>query len=708
MNQRETTVVSATNIEEAVVRYGDLIVGKDPRTATWLFEEPSRVAATKLMFMTTPDEYRDLVEPLQSYLSQRYSELNTEEQVRLFSFAVLWAESFHSPVDLSHNLTSDRPHKNQILSDTEIEQQCQSLLEWVESLSQQNPSVEKRFLSEQRDYTFAVNSAKGLNLFKRSAERWLETGRDPFGCIREYLAQRASLFARGNYYVDLYFSFSEGKSITQFFNDYGEQAEDCRKIGSLGGTTNPVIATLGEDDLPGKWGEARRKLVEIARSEGYDDEWAATAFTELVVFNAQLAQRPVFLLKRLGRISFQLRTDKAEDVDYLLSETPEIYARLCERLQVVDEILLEGSDPSYQDCAHGARGVSNNHFKVSVSGPAALRALTEFNSGNNRLDTRLFTNATVTHDLSQITAALDATLAGAEQWERRTGEPMIENDGHFGSVVTSMMGRYVDAMRARRIQQLSQSLGSDDPWTEKIQPCLSGKIPLTSEPLNQTELVDALRSRSEDYRPDSEEDAIRNVATLITKIAILYAIRKYGEEKGNRLLSASKRFFQMNTDLENGHRFSTDFGDIQAESIDVTYQEQPDPWAGFDKETGEVIESEDNPWWQRIQEIRRIFPEAERHLTPGGITPEEWMDQPYNQATMKEFTAKWWLNVERARQSVELLDGQYRGPDGQDLFAEKCYGHMGDRARSKAWLWARSFLQQDEFQAMGWTDPTVS
>ena len=57
MNQRETTVVSATNIEEAVVRYGDLIVGKDPRTATWLFEEPSRVAATKLMFMTTPDEY---------------------------------------------------------------------------------------------------------------------------------------------------------------------------------------------------------------------------------------------------------------------------------------------------------------------------------------------------------------------------------------------------------------------------------------------------------------------------------------------------------------------------------------------------------------------------------------------------------------------------------------------------------------------------
>ena len=88
--------------------------------------------------------------------------------------------------------------------------------------------------------------------------------------------------------------------------------------------------------------------------------------------------------------------------------------------------------------------------------------------------------------------------------------------------------------------------------------------------------------------------------------------------------------------------------------------------------------------------------------------PEEWMDQPYNQATMKEFTAKWWLNVERARLSVELLDGQYRGADGQDMFAEKCYGHMGDRARSKSWLWARSFLQDDEFQAMGWTDPIVS
>lgn len=706
MDGPETTTAVSSEAKQAARRLLDLIVRRDPRTQPWLAEEPVRVAASKLLFFTTPGQYREFAEPLREAVREEFSSAPEEIRYHLLSFALAWTDSLNSPVELHHNLSGKHLHGREALTQSEIRTEQKALWAWLSALAGHAPGVQRRLLQERRDYTFSVNSAKGLNLFKRWAERWQdEKGKDPFGSIESFLEHRAALFARGNYYVDLYFARAEGKSITQFFNDYSEQAQDCRKLGSLGGTTNPVIATFGEDDLPGKWGEARRLLADQARAEGLDAEWAGTAFTELVVFNAQIAQRPVFLLEGLGRISFQLRTDKAEDADYLLAETPEIYARLRDRLEVVDEIFLDGADTLYHEKAQPRLGESNNHFKVSVSGPTALRVLREFNAGNNRLGVRMYTNSTVTHDLSQITAALDATLEGMDQWEARTGLEAAENEGHFGSVVTSMMGRYVDGMRGKRIAALLAALGKGHPLYGRLDGKVSGKSPLNKPPLGDAELVEALAEKGVEFRPEEEEDAVRNLATLITKTAILYAVNKFGEKRGNRILSASKRFFAMNTDLENEHRYATDFGDIQAESLDVTYHSSKNLFEGFDRTTGLPVEDSDNVWWRRMQEIRRIFPDGERHLKPGGIPPEEWMDQPYNAATMKEFTAKWWLNVRRAEMSVELLDGKYRGADAQREFAEKFYGHLGDRAAGKAWRWAQSFFTPEEFAELDWKEP---
>lgn len=687
----------------AVSRLLDLVERRDPRVDDLLGDEPVRIAAVKLLFMTTPDEYRALAEALRGDLQRRYERADQQGRFHLLRFGLEWTDSLHAPVDGDHNLTSADLHGDSVLTDAELIEEQRANRALVRELAQVDPTVAERLLADRREYAFAINSAKGVNLFKKWAERWQEkNGVDPFGSLESYLDHRSELFSRGNYYTDLYFARRAGNSITQFFNDYSEQADDCRKLGSVGGTTNPVIATFGEDDLPTKWGEARRMLAERQRREDRDSEWAATAFTELVVFNAQIAQRGVFLLEGLGRISFQLRPDKADDADYLLAETPEIYARLCERLRRVDEILLDGADPLYRERAEPRFGASNNHFKVSVSGLAALRVLRELNAGTNRLKTRLYTNATVTHDLSQIAAALDATFAGIADWQKQTGEPVVEDEGDFGSVVTSMMGRYVDGMRGLRIQALLDALGKDHPLHAELAGKVTPKSSLAQPPLNDPKLVAALAERGVEFRPEQEEDAIRNVATLVTKKAIHYGEAKHGPKRGNRILSASKRFFAMNTDLENEHRYATDFGDIQAQSIGVAYQPKPNRLAEIDPKTGLPWRDANNVWWQRLEELRRIFPDAQRHFTPDGIPPEEWIKQPYNAGTMKEFTTKWWLCVERARLSVELLEGKHRGKAGLEEFAKQFYGHLGEKAVEKTLAWARGFFSEKELAEQGW------
>lgn len=664
-----------------------LLKRTDARTKEMLSDEPIRVATEKVLFFTTPAEYRGLAEDLRVAIQAAFGGAEHALQERLLTFALDWADSLNSPVELHHNLASTSLHGDLVLTDAEVATEREKAATLVYRLGAAAPKVERKALDWKRTYTDNINSSKRLNLFKAWAERWQErTGQDPFGSSKAYLSHRAELFQRGNYYVDLYFARAEGETITQFFNDYGEQAEDCRKIGSLGGTTNPAIATLGEDDVPRKWAEARRKVAEKQLAEGHDDDWGASAFTEYVVVNAMLGQRPVFLLEGLGRIAYQLRPDKHDDLSHLLETGPEIYRRLSARMAVFDEILLEGADPKYREIAGERVGKANNHFKVSVAGPVALKVLREFNAGNNKYSERLYTNATVTHDVPQICAALDALQEGMAEWERKTGKQCVEeaSGGHQGSVITSMMGRFGDAKRQDRLDALTKALESGGPPRELLEAARDKKLLLTDPTVNSAEVIASLRVRGVEFRPKEEEDAIVNFATLVTKVAVNYAVSKYGAVRGNRILSASKRFFGQNLDLENAHRYSTDFGDVQAGSLDAKYELRVEPLAGLDPETGLPTESAGGVWWNRLQVLRRIFPDADKLLTPGGIAPEDYLKQRYNQATLGDFIGKWRLNVARAGLSAKLLREGRGDETWQREFAEGFFGHLKDREERAA------------------------
>ena len=197
----------------------------------------------------------------------------------------------------------------------------------------------------------AVN--KGDNLFGGWARKWSEdNGGDPYASVENYLACFGALYQRGMYYPDLYFARDEGKTKTQFFNDYGLQAARCRRMGSLGGTTNPAIAVMGEDDMsgkaniwgqeatdyilkfPNKWHEVRKIIAKEQLAEGKLDDWGATKFTEWVVVDAMLGLRSIFLLKELGRVAFQLRPDWHDDEKKLTYAGGEIYDILCRRVNI--------------------------------------------------------------------------------------------------------------------------------------------------------------------------------------------------------------------------------------------------------------------------------------------------------------------------------------------------------------------------------------
>jgi hypothetical protein len=675
--------------------------GDDKRTWHLIDGDDARIAAYKLVFFTTPNEYRELAPSLREEVRRRFTNADKAKRKRYMQFALSWADSIHSPVDLDHNLCRVEWHGESILSDGEIEVEKEQLIELLKWMQEQDNQTATELLDYLRYYTFNVNSAKGENLFRAWAIKWQEEkGEDPFGTLENYIKHRAELFKRGNYYVEQYFARRAGKTITQFFNDYSEQADDCRKLGSLGGTTNPVIATLGEDDIPCKWAPVRRRIAERQIKEGLDDEWAGTTFTEEVVVNAMLGQRPVFLLEGLGRVAFQLRTDKHDDIDYLLNEAPEIYMRLCERLKPVDEILLEDADELYQKLSEGRVGHSNNHFKVSVTGPVGLKVLREFNAGNNKYGVRLYTNATVTHDLSQIVASVDAEIEGMLEYKRKTGQVLAEEVTEGGSVVTSMMGRYLDAMREERLEFILQSL--DEPLRSEVKAKLKKGARLNDPALKDERVIQALREKGIEFDPDAEEKAVMDLPTLITKMAVIYAVKKYGWQLGNRILSASKRNFEQNLNLENEVRYSTDFGDIQALSIGLKYEPNPEPLKGFDWETATPVEDETNHWWFVYRMILRMYPDGEKHLRFDGFKPEEWMQKRYNKATLGQFTEKWWLNCKRARICVELLQGKYDGGDGFKEFAKHYYGHLGDMAEAKAKEFLRSFFNDEERKAHRW------
>lgn len=703
--RRERNPVDISIASERVQKILELILnvagGYDERTKHLMDGDDSRIAAYKLIFFTTPSEYRKLAPAVREELKGRFIYADSDVKKRYIWFALYWADSIHSPVDLDHNLTRVEWHGDAILTEEEIERERNELLLLLDWMEEQARGVAAALLSYLRRYTFNVNSAKGENLFRAWALKWeSERGEDPFGSLKSYIRHRAALFARGNYYVEQYFARRAGKTITQFFNDYSEQADDCRKIGSLGGTTNPVIATLGEDDIPEKWAPVRRRIAERQIKEGLDDEWAGTTFTEEVVVNAMLGQRPVFLLEGLGRVAFQLRTDKHEDLEYLLSEAPEIYMRLCERLKPVDEIFLEGADELYQRLSADRVGHSNNHFKVSVTGPVGLKVLREFNAGNNKYGVRLYTNATVTHDLSQIVSSIDAEIEGMMEYKHKTGKPLAEEVTEGGSVVTSMMGRYLDAMREERLEAIIQAL--DEPLRGEVQSKLKKGAPLNDPALKDERVIEALSRKGIEFDPDEEEQAIQDLPTLITKMAVIYAVKKYGWQIGNRLLSASKRNFKQNRDLENEVRYSTDFGDIQALSIGLEYNPNEEPLKGFDCGTAIPLQDENNHWWHIYKAILRMFHDGERHLRFDGFKPDEWMQRRYNRATWQQFTDKWWFNCKRARMCVELIQGRYDGRGGFEEFAKGYYGHLGEAAMEKAREFICAFFNAGERKAHGW------
>ncbi|MCS7253895.1 MAG: hypothetical protein RMK18_00935 [Armatimonadota bacterium] len=679
----------------------NVVCGNDKRTRHLMDGDDARIAAYKLVFFTTPSEYRRLASAIRDELKSRFPDADAELRRRYIQFALYWADSIHSPVDLDHNLTRVEWHGESILTDGEIEAEREQLLSLLSWMQEQDTKTAVEVLDYLRQYAFNVNSVKGENLFRAWALKWeAENGEDPFGTLENYIKHRAALFARGNYYVEQYFARRAGKTITQFFNDYSEQADDCRKLGSLGGTTNPVIATLGEDDIPRKWAPVRRRIAEQQIKDGLDDEWAGTTFTEEVVVNAMLGQRPVFLLEGLGRVAFQLRTDKHEDLEYLLNEAPEIYMRLCRRLKPVDEILLEDADELYHRLSKGRIGQSNNHFKVSVTGLVGLKVLREFNAGNNKYGVRLYTNATVTHDLSQIAASVDAEIEGMMRYKQKTGEQLAEEITEGGSVVTSMMGRYLDAMREERLEIILNAI--DEPLRSEVKSKLKKGATLDDPVLKDERVLAELRSKGIEFNPDEEEQAIKDLPTLITKMAVIYAVRKYGWQVGNRILSASKRNFEQNTDLENEVRYSTDFGDIQALSIGREYKPNEEPLKGFDWETAMPVEDENNRWWRVYKAILRMYPDGEKHLQFGGFKPEEWMERRYNKATWQQFTDKWWFNCKRARMCVELLQGKYDGQKGFEEFAEGYYGHLGKLAVEKAREFLCAFFNPDERKEHGW------
>lgn len=680
-------------------KFLDLLREEDERIKDFALEyDYVRLANQKLIFLTTPEEYRSIKGDLISTLMEEYarsSERRLRENISLF--LLWWADSLSSPVELDHNLRRRELHGGSVLEEEEVDpDEIISVLERLSSID--GGKTERDLLSYLKNYTYSVNSARENNLFREWAERWgAHEGRDPFGSYRDFIDHRRELF-RTCYYKDLYFSWREGRTITQFFNDYGEQADDCRKIGSLGGTTNPVIATFGEDDLPGKWALARRRIAEAQASDGFPDDEAATIFTELVVTNAMIGLRSIFLLEGLGRVSFQLRPDKHEDLDYLLREGPEIYMRLCRRMKAVDDILLDGANQIYREMAKDRIGLSNNHFKVSITGPVGLRVLREFNAGNNRYGLRLFTNATVTHDLPQIFASIESTIEGIREWERKTGKEAIEGEG--GSVVTSMLGRFVDGKRLDRVEELLGYLDEGDPLGKEIRSRFESIRSLLDPPLSSQEFVRKLRDKGVDFDPKAEEDAVRAFAIILTKSATMMAIKRYGERIGNRMLSAAKRFFQQNIDLENEHRYSTDFGDIQAQCLDYRYIPRERRFEGFDWETCLPVEDEGNIWWRRLSVIRRIFPDADKYLNPGGIKPEDYMKERYTRATITQFISKWDLNVARAGICRELLKGGYRGEEGFKAFAQRYFGHLKDAER-RSLDFAKGFFGHG-FDDLGW------
>lgn len=646
----------------------NLVCNRDERTKGMMPGWDIELALQKALFFTLPTDFPNLLELILSSLDREFSAGDSKLRERIVKFVLGLAESLSSPVELDHNLSRTQFHGKNVLSrDRANELQTlasNQVKRWFDQDRETFLSVTARIKAED----LAAN--KGDNLFAGWAKKWeSENGRDPYANPTDYLSCFSALYQPGMYYPDLYFAREEGKTKTQFFNDYGLQAARCRRMGSLGGTTNPVIAVAGEDDMsgigciwgedatqfirqfPNKWHEVRRLIAREQINGGHPDDWAATRFTEWVVVDAMLGLRSVFLLRGLGRVAFQLRPDWHDDEEKLTYAGGEIYARLCQRVKLFDDILLDGADGFYVELAKPRIGKSNNHFKIACTGQAALNVIRNFNAGYSpkypdALRERMFTNTTLSYEVSQMYAAQVATDDGVADYERRTGEKV--DDGEGGSVVTSMIGRFNDAIRDYRVKTLLNSLPEDSKF-KSIDPASIKK--LTDPAINNPEFIASVRALGIDFDPMAEEDAIDRAGTLCTKRVVILLEKERGLKR-TRILTASKRNFFQNTELLDVP-FSTDFGNIQRMYLDLMplrIENWKTLYEGMD-ENGYPIPG--TIWAKRAEILAKIWPDWSRVFEKDGVKPEEYGTAIYVVPTLKQFIAMWNENVARARKFAE-------------------------------------------------------
>lgn len=640
----------------------NLVLGKDTRIQGMMPGWDLELARQKLLFFTAPAQFGRVLTEVERALSEAVADADCGLRERVISFMLGVAESLSSPVELDHNLCRKQWYADEALRPSTAaslaNEASAAVKRWAGMDSSAFASVMARIKAED----LAAN--KGDNLFAGWGKKWeAENGRDPYASIDDYLACFGDLYARDKFYPSLYFARENGLTKTQFFNDYGMQAARCRRVGSLGGTTNPVIAVIGEDDMsgigcmwgeeasnficqfPNKWHEVRRRIAQEQVSGEHPDDWAAVRFTEWVVVDAMLGLRSIFLLRGLGRVAFQLRPDWHDDEKKLTYAGGEIYKRLCERVRHFDEILLEGTDDRYKALAAPRVGKSNNHFKIACTGQAALNVVRSFNAGRSEafpdaIQERMFTNVTLSYEVPQMYAAVMATEDGIREYERRTGETV--DDGEGGSVVTSMIGRFNDAIRDYRVRALLAVLPESSEF-RKIEPASVKK--LTDASVNSPEFVAAVGAAGVTFEPEAEEDAIDRAGTLCTKRVVIL-LENAGFER-TRILTASKRNFAQNTELLDVP-FSTDFGNIQRMYLDLMPLDVPNWKTLYDDMAADGCPAPGSIWAKRHEILSRIWSDWAKVFEIDGIKPADYASAIYVGPTLKQFLGMWQENVSRA------------------------------------------------------------
>lgn len=658
----------------------NLVVGKDPRTADFMPGWAVEVARQKLLFMSAPGDFASRLGSVISELDAAFKDGDLTVRTDCVLFLLGIADSLNSIVELRHNLQNQALHGENTLPDAAVRLCAEEATRQLKTWADFAPDAARAALDSIKTEDLAVN--KGDNLFISWANYWeAEKGADPYSCIDEFLKCFAELYQPETYYVALFLAWERGETKTQFFNDYGLHAARCRKIGSLGGTTNPAIAVMGEDDMSGRgnmWGEEAIRFIHqtpnkwtavrevIAKQQvdrGEADDWGATAFTEWVVVDAMLGLRSVFLLRGLGRVAFQLRPDWHLEEKKLAYAGGEIYSRLCERMKVFDDILLEGAGEPFVSVAAPRVGKSNNHFKVSCTSQVALNIVKAFNAGRHpdypdAIKERMWTNMTLSYDVSQMVASSLAVEEGLAEYEKRTGEKV--DDGKGGSVVTSMIGRFNDAIRAYRVEKLLEALPENSHFRQEIKP--SAVKSLDSAPLNSAEFLETVGKAGMLFNPAEEEDAIDHAGTLCTKRAVIHLEHKYGWPK-TRMLTASKRQFHQNTDLLDVP-FSTDFGNIQRMWLELAKSDglKIESWRTlYDGMNPDGTPAAGSVWEKRSQTLARIWPDWEKAFDPQGVRPDEYLSTIYVPPTLEQFTSFWVENVARA-EHARVVERRKRHP----------------------------------------------